>query len=228
MDPGSTNNFDPEVRKVGQDWPKSAHTMVGLARLRNLKELTQATLDQRVPGDYIETGVWRGGCCILMKAVLAVNGEQTRKVYVADSFKGLPPPDPERFGADSGDVFHTFDELSVSRSQVENNFKRYGLFDNNLVFVEGFFEETLPRLDVGPFALLRLDGDMYSSTITSLNELYPKLSPGGYIIVDDYGCVPACKQAVEDYRRQHGIDDEMHVIDWTGVWWRKSHYDTGS
>jgi O-methyltransferase len=70
-------------------------------------------------------------------------------------------------------------------------------------------------------ALIRLDGDMYSSTIVALQSLYPKLSPGGFIIVDDYGAIPACKQAVTDFRSQLGIDEPIERIDWTGVWWRK-------
>lgn len=222
MDPGSTDTFDLDLRETGQDWPRNAHSMAGLVRLQNVRQLTELTLKEQVPGDYIETGVWRGGCCILMKAVLEVYGDTTRRVYAADSFHGLPKPDPARFEADEGDVFHTFPQLAVSRSTVEANFGRYGLLDERVTFIEGFFEDTLPNLDAGPFALLRLDGDMYSSTIVALESLYPKLSPGGFIIIDDYGCVPACKKAVDDYRRQHRVDDAIQTIDWTGVWWRKS------
>ena len=70
-------------------------------------------------------------------------------------------------------------------------------------------------------ALLRLDGDLYESTMDALVHLYPKLEPGGYLIVDDYGDIPACRQAVHDYRSRHGITEEIEPIDWTGVFWRK-------
>jgi predicted O-methyltransferase YrrM len=86
--------------------------------------------------------------------------------------------------------------------------------------VEGFFQDTLPNLDAGPFAVIRLDGDMYGSTIVALENLYPKLSPGGFVVVDDYA-LPACREAVTDYRSAQGIDAKIEEIDWTGVWWRK-------
>jgi O-methyltransferase len=71
-------------------------------------------------------------------------------------------------------------------------------------------------------AVVRLDGDMYESTMDGLKYLYPKLSVGGYLIVDDYGCIPACKEAVHDYRQAYGITDEIHPIDWTGVYWQRA------
>lgn len=221
MEPGSNQAFSKPARDVGKDWPRIAHTMVGTRRLTNLRDLAQSCLDRGISGDFIETGVWRGGCCILMRGVLAANGEKSRKVYVADSFAGLPPPKPDVFSADAGDPHHTFSELVVSLDQVKANFEKYGLLDGQVVFVEGWFENTLPRLDAGPFALIRLDGDMYESTIVALNSLYAKLTSGGYLIVDDYGAIEGCRRAVEDFRARHSIASQMHVIDWTGVWWQK-------
>jgi cephalosporin hydroxylase len=219
-DPMHDASFDETRRSQGQDWPLTAHSMAGLARLTNLRDLTQAVLDENVPGDFIETGVWRGGCCILMRGVLAANGVVDRKVYVADSFKGLPPP-KEEFEADRNDILHTFHELAISKEQVANNFRLYDLLDDQVVFLEGLFQDTLRVLGETKFALLRLDGDMYESTIIALQQLYPRLSPGGFVIIDDYGAIPACKAAVTDYRMRLGIDEPIHEIDWTGVWWRK-------
>jgi O-methyltransferase len=221
MDPWSEKMFDADKRAVGKDWPRTAHTMVGLARLENLKDLVQRTLDAAVPGDYIETGVWRGGCCILMKAILSAYGDDRRKVYVADSFEGLPAPNPDRFQADTNDQHHTFAELAVSLEQVRANFLKYDLLDPRVVFVQGFFQDTLPKLDAGPFALLRLDGDMYESTIVALENLFPKLSPGGYVIIDDYGAVEGCRKAVDEYRARFKISDPISQVDWTGIWWQK-------
>jgi O-methyltransferase len=221
INPHIPGEYDGERRAVGGDWPEVAHTMVGAARLRNLAELTCAVLDKGIPGDLIETGAWRGGCCILMRALLAVYGDRERRVYVADSFEGLPKPREDVYEADAGDIHYTFNQLAVSLEQVKRNFSRYGLLDEQVVFVKGFFSDTLPKLRGSNFALLRLDGDMYQSTICALNELYPMLSPGGYIIIDDYGAVPGCKAAVTDYRRDHNIDEPLQTVDWTGVWWRK-------
>ncbi len=209
MDPWHQKVFDAETRNVGADWPSTAHTMVGLTRLRHLRDLVQRTLDDGIAGDYIETGAWRGGCCILMKGVLAANGDRERKVYVADSFEGLPPGKADRYAADADDTHHQYRQLAVSLDEVRAN------------FVKGFFEHTLPTLDAGPFALVRLDGDMYESTIVALDALYPKLSPGGFLVVDDYGAVEVCRKAVTDYRQREGITTALEKIDWTGVCWRK-------
>jgi hypothetical protein len=219
--PGHTQ-FDPTVRETGLDWPAQAHTMVGLARLRNLRELVQRTIDENIHGDYIETGVWRGGCCILMRGVLAANGVANRKVYVADSFSGLPPPNPDRYPADAGDTHYTFRQLAVPLDEVRANFATYGLLDSNVVFVPGLFQDTLPNINATPFALIRLDGDMYESTIVTLTNLYPRLSQRGFVIIDDYGAIEACRKAVTDYRHDNGISAEIHVVDWTGAWWQKS------
>jgi O-methyltransferase len=221
VDPWNDKTYHEEIRAVGKDWPRSAHTMVGLARLTNLRELVQRTLDEGIPGDYVETGVWRGGCCIMIKGVLAANCDKDRKVFAADSFAGLPLPRPDEFVADAGDDHHTFPELSVPIEEVKNNFAKYGLLDERTIFVEGYFDKTLPTLRKQTFALIRLDGDMYSSTITALENLYDRVSPGGYIIIDDYGAVAGCRKAVDDYRERNKIKAPLSMIDWTGVWWRR-------
>jgi len=219
-DPGITSSgqmtYSRERRAVGGDWPTTAHTMVGLARLDNLRDLVERTIREQVPGDYMETG-----CCILMRAILSAYDDRQRKVYVADSFEGLPAPKPEIYPADTNARFHTYTVLAVSETQVRENFAKYDLLDDQVVFIKGLFSDTLPNLAAQTFALLRLDGDMYESTIVALESLYPKLSPGGYIIIDDYGNVAECRKAVDDYRARHGIDAPLIVIDWGGVWWRK-------
>ncbi len=207
--------------KPGRNRDSPAHSMVGLLRLENVRDLVQRTIDQGTPGDFIETGVWRGGCCILMRGVLAANLINDRKVYIADSFQGLPTPNAALFPADYGANWHTLPGLAVSLEEVRSNFDRYGLLDDQVVFLKGFFSETLPKLDAGPFALIRLDGDMYKSTYLALKYLYPKVSIGGFVIVDDYGAIAQCRQAVDDYRATNDIDEAIHQIDFTGVWWQK-------
>lgn len=208
-------------RTQGRIWPAGAHTMIGQHRLDNVRFAVETVLRDKVPGDLIETGVWRGGTCIFMRGILKAHDVIDRKVYVADSFAGLPPPDPDKYPADRKDKHYTEDALRVSKADVATNFASYGLLDDQVVFVEGFFENTLHLLESESFAVIRLDGDMYSSTMQALEALYPKLQPGGFCIIDDYA-LETCRKAVEDYRKAHDIADEIVQIDWTGSYWRKS------
>lgn len=142
---------------------------------------------------------------------------------MADSFEGLPAPDAEKYPADKGETWHLRPELSVSLEDVQRNFERYGLLDQQVRFLKGWFRDTLSKAPIERLAVLRLDGDLYESTIDALNPLYPKLSRGEYVIVDDYG-IPSegCRLAINDYRREHGINDPIVDIDGWGVYWRRS------
>jgi O-methyltransferase len=210
---------DPTIRSEGKDWPRSAETMVGMKRLDNLRECLVQVFADGVPGDILEAGVWRGGASIFMRGVLLAYGETHRQSWVADSFVGLP--EPGRYPADKGSVFHALDELAVSLEMVKANFAKYDLLDESVHFLKGWFEETLPVAPVDQLALLRLDGDMYSSTIQTLDALYDKVAIGGFIVVDDYGSIPSCKQATDDFRQRRGIEDPIVTVDSSGVYWRK-------
>lgn len=213
--------FNKKERAEGKDWPVDAETMVGLARLQNLQDCVTDVLRRGIPGDLVETGVWRGGACIFMRAILKAYGDQERIVWVADSFQGLPRPDG-RYPQDIGDLHWQYgDVLAVSLEQVKSNFERYGLLDRQVKFLAGWFQDTLPAAPIGRISVLQLDGDMYASTMDALVALYPKLSSGGYAIVDDYGGIQTCKQAVDDFRSQQGIDEPLQRIDWSGVFWEK-------
>jgi len=213
--------YDDQKRMNGTDWSPMAHTMIGRKRLDNLQQCIQDVLENRIPGDFIETGVWRGGATIFMRAILKAFGDTSRVVWVADSFEGLPEPDENIYPKDKGDTHHTHKELAVSMESVEENFRKYGLLDDQVQFLKGWFRDTLPAAPIKKLAILRLDGDMYESTMDGLKHLYPKLSVGGYLIVDDYGAVPACKEAVHDFRQDHDINEEIVRIDWGGVYWQK-------
>jgi O-methyltransferase len=213
-------DVDPEVRAAGRDWPPEAETMIGLRRLDNIQLCIEWVIGDGVPGDLIETGVWRGGAAIFMRGVLKAYGVDDRAVWLADSFAGLPPPDPA-YPVDKGDEHHQKVELSVSIEEVRRNFERYGLLDDQVRFLVGWFEDTLPEAPINEIAVLRLDGDMYGSTITALQALYPRLQPGGFAIVDDYR-LPGARQAVEDYRSHMRIDEPVVDIDGEGVFWRRS------
>jgi Macrocin-O-methyltransferase (TylF) len=203
-----------------------ADTMVGRDRLDNIHRCVVSVLQDGVPGDFIETGVWRGGACMLMRGVLKAYGDRTRKVWVADSFDGFPPP-TDKYPSDpwrgrSQDVIGMLGvSIKVTLDEVKARFERYGLLDEQVQFLTGFFEQTLPAAPIDELAILRLDGDLYQSTYEALEALYPKLSVGGYCIIDDY-FYTMCSKAVEDYRRAHGIEDPVEAVDWTCVQWRKT------
>ena len=213
--------IDPRERDEGIVLgPMTAHTMIGRKRLDSLQSGVETALAENVPGDLIETGVWRGGACILMRGVLAAHGIADRRVFVADSFRGLPPPDAARWPSDAGDRYYLDPLFSIGEEEVKENFRAYGLLDEQVVFLKGWFKDTLPAAPIDRLALLRLDGDMYGSTMEALEPLYPRLSSGGFCIVDDYA-LPGCRKAVDDYRSRHGVRAPLVEIDWTGVYWRK-------
>ena len=197
------------------------HTMIGGARLRNLRQCVEKVIVEGVPGDFIETGAWRGGACILMRAVLEAYEDRTRRVFVADSFEGLPVPNADAYPQDRGDRHHTYETFSVSLDEVKANFAKYGLLDDRVVFLKGWFKDTLPSAPLERLAVLRLDGDMYESTMVALTSLYDKVSSNGFVIIDDYGCIESCRKAVHDFRESHGISEPILDIDGFGVYWRK-------
>lgn len=218
---GNEQPFDLGRRIEGRDWPNQAHTMIGLQRLDNLHFCVEDVLARGVPGDLMETGVWRGGAVILMRAILKVNEVTDRLVWAADSFEGLPPPDAAKYPLDADLAFNQFRELAVTLEDVQQNFRRYNLLDDQVRFLKGWFRDTLPAAPVKRLAVLRLDGDLYESTMDALVHMYPRVARGGYVIIDDYGDIPACRQAVLDYRAQHGLTEDIIPIDWSGAFWQK-------
>jgi O-methyltransferase len=215
-------SFVQRKRDLGLDWPAEAETMIGMQRLTSLQHCVETVLADDIPGDLVECGVWRGGACILMRAVLAAYGDETRCVWLADSFEGLPRPDPAKYKADKGIRTElAAGILGVSEAEVRGNFQRYGLLDDRVRFLPGWFKDTLSDAPIDRIAVLRVDGDLYESTIQALDALYPRLSPGGFCIIDDYHAMKPCEQAVTDYRAKHGVSAEIVEIDGTGVLWRK-------
>lgn len=211
--------FDPEARQIGGVWP-GAETQIGLSGLDNLQSCIEACLSEDVAGDLLETGVWRGGAAIFMRGVLAAHGVTDRVVWAADSFAGLPKPDAARYPQDEGDLHWTRPDLAVPLEEVRANFERYGLLDDQVRFLVGWFEDTLPSAPVERLAVLRLDGDMYGSTMVALESLYPRLQPGGFCIVDDWH-VKRARQAVEDYRERVDATEPVVAFDRYRAFWRK-------
>ncbi len=208
-------------------WSNSFHqaeTMIGLGRLDNVQECVETVITDGIPGDLIETGVWRGGASIFMRAVLAAYEVTDRIVWAADSFEGFPTQGSRRHSQDRGTDFTGglgAEVLAVDLATVKQNFARYGLLDDQVRFLAGWFSETLPIAPIEQLAVIRLDGDMYESTWDALDVLYPKLSPGGFVIVDDYRTFAGCREAVDTYRTQHEITDPIREIDDHAVYWQR-------
>lgn len=206
--------FRREPRNIGFGF-----SMIGRARLDSLQACVIDVLDQGVGGDLVECGVWRGGAAILMRAILGSRGDRTRTVWLADSFAGLPAPTAPQDTYDlSADVRP---ELAVPLETVKGNFELFGLLDERVRFLPGWFSDTLPTAPISQIAVLRLDGDMYSSTVESLESLYDRVSPGGFVIIDDYGVVTGCRTAVDEFREMRGVAAPLIEVDHTCVFWRK-------
>ena len=225
--------YDRQTRESGADIPVKAHTMIGKYRLDNIQVCVKDIMDHRVPGDLIEAGAGRGGATIFMKAVLKAHNDNTRKVFVADSFEGMDNFQSSTFANRNmikaeNELLKRFLEtspvsLNVSVEQVKSNFEKYGLLDDRVIFIKGWFKDTLHKADIGKLSLIRVDADMYSSTMDAIVALYPKLSTGGYIIIDDYFAIPFCKEAVDDYRKEHNISDPIfQTDDGNAAYWKKS------
>lgn len=208
--------YSPEERRLGRDWPFIGYTMIGLERMDQLQRAVETVISEKVPGDLVECGVWRGGAAIFMAGILKTLGE-SRTVWLADSFEGLPAPSLVQ---DQGYDLSENRYLSVSLKQVRKNFERFNLAGDNVRFLKGWFSETLPNCEIEQIAVLRLDGDLYESTMDAL-VLYDKVSQGGFIIIDDYHDFPPCRQAVTDFLNTRGLTPTIHEIDGSGVFWRK-------
>jgi len=202
-----------------RNFSEFSYTLVGRKRLDNVQKCVEDVLDNNVPGDLLEAGVWRGGCCILMRAVLAAHDCLDRTIWLADSFQGLPlskKPQDRNYAMDRT----LLPVLAVTVEEVRQNFERFGLMDKQVRFLPGWFDESLPGSDTGPLSVLRIDCDLYASTMTVLDALYSRVSAGGWVIIDDYGILPPCKQAVDEFRERNGITLPLELIDEHGVCWQ--------
>ncbi|MGD9783661.1 MAG: TylF/MycF/NovP-related O-methyltransferase [Hyphomicrobiaceae bacterium] len=214
------SGYDEEHRLNGWDWPSGAPSMIGWRRMSHLRNECERVICEGVPGDFLEAGVWRGGAAIMMRAVLAAYREEGRKVIAADTFSGLPAAtDP----ADAAAFLGTNQAFAVPLDEVKGAFYRYGLLDEQVVFLQGDFSETLADAPTQRLAVLRLDGDTFASAHHTLHALYDKLSPGGSVILDDYFLFADNKRAIDTFRAERGICDPIvRIDDYGGYWVRNS------
>lgn len=201
----------PYIGPMPNPWDGDRLTLLPWSNLQHLDFAIRDTISRNIEGDFIETGVWKGGACILAKSIYN-EISPNRKVYVADSFEGLPRPDP-MYPQDANDMHYTDDMLKISLESVKDNFEKCGLLDDNVIFAKGWFKDTIRNLDIEKISILRLDGDMYESTIQVLEPLYEKLSIGGYCIVDDYQHHKGCKEAVDVFLSKYKIDADLIKVE---------------
>lgn len=207
------------------------HTLVGVDRLDNAYRLTLDIERRGLAGAVVECGVWRGGCAAVMAQAVKEHGYR-RHVHLLDSFEGLPEPTADdgalAASAAAGRVegkLAAIGRCVGTRADVEDLFfGRLGIDRSRVSFHVGWFQDTLPkaRREIGPIALLRLDGDWYESTRVCLEQLYPQIVPGGYLILDDYGKWEGCRKAFHEYAEKNGFAEaRLEPIDGVGVFLAK-------
>lgn len=212
----------------------------GYERLERVRDLYQRVRKANVPGDLVECGVWRGGITVMMKALTRAHDDESRRVWNFDSFSGVPNKKRQEDRTDlrmEAPEIANMDErqwgghvwerapggrekkkniLTVEEQLVQDNFKRFGLLDDQVKFVKGYFNDTLPdpesRYGLKQIAVLRVDGDLYSSTMDVLKNLYPLVAPGGYVILDDWP-LPQSRRATIDFLHMQGLKEDIVKTD---------------
>lgn len=196
-------------------------TLLNKIQLDLIEQAVVAVEQRKVPGDFMEAGIWRGGAIILMRALIFAYGLNGRKVFAADSFAGIP----KNVRAVNDPVDNWSDRWVAPIEEVRQNIARFGLLDHKVVFVPGFFSDSLKSLSRERFAVIRLDSDSYDSVETSLEYLYPLVSQGGIVIIDDWH-LPGCRMAVLDYRSRQGIRDDIFELGGNAYWVKQQSYGT--
>lgn len=209
-------------------------TMTSASRLWSLIQSVRYVIDEEIPGDFVECGVWRGGSVMAMAQASTNAGDADRRIWLYDTFSGMTEPTEHDVEADSG--CRARDLLAntkvgdghnvwcvASREDVESNLQLTSLPIECFTLIEGDVVQTLLEVSPPAIALLRLDTDWYESTKASLEALYPRLSPGGVCILDDYGHWQGARQAVEEYFSELPSRPLLMPIDYSGRMFIKPH-----
>jgi macrocin-O-methyltransferase TylF-like protien len=189
------------------------YTMIGSRRARALRWMARVCDEELVPGAFVDCGCFNGGSSVMMSS-----GAPGREVWSFDSFEGLPeagPRDPNRADDLVG-------QLVASEAKVREAFARFAS-PQRLNVVKGWFADSFPDAvpRIGPVAIVHADGDWYESVKLTLDAFEPKVSPGGFVVIDDYGDWEGAKDATHEYRALHGINAPLVEIDHTAAYWRK-------
>jgi len=209
----------------------TGYSMAGWRRISNVYDLCTEAVREGIRGAFVECGVYNGGCAAVMAGV-SDHLDADRTTWLFDSFEGLPQPtdadgdDAKEYAGltEAGGHLLAIDRCVGSLQKVEEVlFKRVGVAPESVRIVKGWFQDTLPATsqEIGPISVLRLDGDWYESTLVCLNQLFAQVSPGGFVVLDDYGYWPGCRRATTEFLEKMGLDVELHWIDDSGVYFRK-------
>lgn len=205
-----------------------ALTCLPRRRLDHLEGCIRTIHAEGIEGDLLEAGVWRGGAVALMRATLLELGLDDRVVWAADSFQGLPDVDAARFPREAhalaSDVMQQdLRRLRAGLDEVLVGLRRLDLLDENVRFLTGWFRESLAHVPIDALALLHVDCDLHDSTTEVLTGLYPLVTAGGFVVVDDYGenSWTHCAEAVDRFRTEHEIHEPLVAVDTECVYWRK-------
>lgn len=228
--------------RLYRTWQVIPYTMLSIPRLSNAYECTAEAIRQHIPGDIAECGVWAGGSTGLMFAAARDSGDANRRFHLFDSFEGLPQPSSK----DGKDVLQGYlkdnqdrvldegkgDLIAINACAAPRQlaeelfFKVLGAPPDLIIFHQGWFQNTVPAAvasgQVKQLSVLRIDGDWYESTRICLEHLCPLVSPGGFVIIDDYGHFEGCRKAVDEYLAVHGKGTQLSKIDSDGVYFRVS------
>ena len=203
------------------------YTMTSPARITGLCDAVEYLQDYQVPGDFVECGVWRGGSVMAMLHVLKARGETDRTVHLFDTFEGMSPPTRHDLDLSGRTAAELMEEEKAdkagstvwaycSQEDVERNVATVGYPADRLRFVRGKVEDTIPGAAPESIALLRLDTDWYESTAHEMEHLFPRLVPGGALILDDYGHWEGARRAVDEYLERRGVRLFLQRVDYSG------------
>jgi hypothetical protein len=198
-----------------------AYTMVEPERCYALYQSVRYILQKNIPGDFTECGVWKGGSVMMIASMLLAAGITDRKIYCYDTFEGMAKPgdedgDWEKAEWEKNKINDQLNKWCLSSlEEVQANMESTGYPKENIVFIKGKVEQTIPGTLPGKLALLRLDTDWYESTKHELYHLYPLLEKGGILIIDDYGAWPGARKAVDEY---FAMNEPVYLnrLDFTG------------
>ncbi|HEY0406140.1 MAG TPA: TylF/MycF/NovP-related O-methyltransferase [Pyrinomonadaceae bacterium] len=199
-------------------------TMTSVERIVSLVQATKYVTENKIRGDIVECGVWKSGSMMVVAYTLQRLGDTSRKLYLYDTFAGMPEPTPrdKRYDGESADSLLSEMEKNTglwcyaSKDEVAANLQSTGYPDENVILIEGKVEETIPQTLPDSISLLRLDTDWYESTKHELTYLYPRLSRSGVLIIDDYGYWQGAKEATDEYFSQLKMKPLLQRIDYTG------------
>jgi O-methyltransferase len=211
-----------EERQMRSDSTFNAYTLVGYKRLQFLEESVKEIAHKKIDGDILEAGLWRGGASIFIKKMMDIVG-LNNQLYCADSFEGMPKPKLKTDLDSLNGDYSKIDFYTVGLEKVIENFKNFNALDSQVHFVKGWFSETMPLLreKIKKISLLRVDCDLYESTLDVLVNMYDKVSEGGFVYIDDYYGWEGCRKAVDEFRLARSIDQALVTVDRDSVYWNK-------